>query len=180
MEQMQSPVFDFEKLSALGEEERAAAVAEYTAAIEANARTAAAAEYDAELRALRYESVKSKMSLDNTLPHFGERLGAIEEIIAANSALGAMSDEEKLRTAYYIDRGKSAGEAPSAAELLNLIKENPDAMRLCEAAILEKLRRENPPALSSTSGSASVPLTPKAKPKNLSEASALARQAFGI
>ena len=180
MEQMQSITFDFEKLSALGEEERAAAIAEYTAAVEAKARAASAAEYDTELRALRYESVKSKMSLDKALPRFGERIGAIEEIIAQNAALGAMGDEDRLRTAYYIDRGKSAAEAPTAEELLNLIKGNPEAMRLCEAAILEKLRAENPPALSATSGSASVPLTPKAKPKNLSEASALARQAFGI
>lgn len=180
MEQIKSPTFDFEKLASLSEEERAAAVAEYTAAVEANVRAALSADYDAELRTLRYESVKSKMALDGTLPHFGERIGAIEEIIASNAALGAMSDEERLRTAYYIDRGKSAGEAPTAEELLNLIKGNPEAMRLCEAAILERLRIENPPALSSTSGSASVPLTPKAKPKNLSEASALARQAFGI
>lgn len=180
MEQNESVTLDFEKLAALGEEERAAAVAEYTAAVEAAARAALSAEYDEKLKATRYESAKYKMALDGTLPRFGERIGAIEEIIASNAALGAMSDEDKLRTAYYIDRGKNAGDAPTAEELLNLIKGNPEAMRLCEAAILERLRTENPPALSSTSGSASVPLTPKAKPKNLSEASALARQAFGI
>ncbi len=180
MEQMQSMNLDFEKLLSLSEEERDAAVAEYNAAIEESARAALASEYEGALKAARYESAKYKMALDGTLPHFGERIGAIEEIIAQNAALAAMSDEEKLRTAYYIDRGKSAGDAPTAEELFALIKGNPEAMRLCEAAILAELRRENPPALSSTSGSASVPLTPKEKPKNLSEASALARQAFGI
>lgn len=176
----QKITLDFEKLAALGEEERAVAIAEYTAAVEANARDAANAEYDSLLRSAKYESAKYKMALDGTLPNFGERLCAIEEIIAANAALGAMSDEEKLRTAYYIDRGKSAGVAPTAEELLSQLKSNPEAMRLCEAAILERLRAENAPALSSSSGSASAPLTPKAKPKNLSEASALAREAFGI
>jgi|GEM_PF-1283255 len=180
MEQTKSQTLDLEKLFTLSEEERVAALEEYTASVEANARAAVAAEYDAELKTMRYESVKSKMALDSTLPNFGARIGAIEEIISANAALGTMSDEDKLRTAYYIDRGKSAAATPSAEELLNLIKGNPEAMRLCEAAILDKLHKENPPALSSTSGSASVPLTPKAKPKNLSEASALARQAFGI
>ena len=85
MEQIKSPTLDFEKLASLSEEERAAAVAEYTAAVEAAARAALSADYDAELRTLRYESVKSKMALDGTLPHFGERIGAIEEIIASTN-----------------------------------------------------------------------------------------------
>ena len=53
MEQIKSPTLDFEKLASLSEEERAAAVAEYTAAVEAAARAALSADYDAELRTLR-------------------------------------------------------------------------------------------------------------------------------
>ncbi len=177
---MEQIKLDFEKLAALDENGRAAAIAEYTAAVEANARAALSAEYDGKLKSANYESVKYKMALDGSLPNFGERIAAIEEIIASNEALGAMGDEERLRTAYYIDRGKNMHATPSAEELFNALKNSPEAMRLCEAAILAKLKQENSPALSSTSGNASVPLTPKAKPKNLSEASALAREAFGI
>ena len=57
-----------------------------------------------------------------------------------------------------------------------------EAMRLAEAAILERLRTEGGgmPALSASVGGAGLPLTPKTKPKTLSEAAALAREAFGV
>ena len=180
MENKTQKTIDFEKLATLSEEERAAVISEYTAALEKSAFENAGMQYESELKNARYESAKYKMALDGTLPHFGERIAAIEEIIATTAALGAMSDEEKLKTAYYIDRGKSASDEFSAEELLSKLKGNPEAMRLIEAEILERLRTENVPALSSSGGAASVPLTPKAKPKNLSEASALAREAFGI
>lgn len=177
---MTHPTLDFEKLAALSDEERAVAIAEYTAAVEQNALVNVGMQYEGELKNARYESAKYKMALDGTLPRFGERIAAIEEIIAANEALGAMSDEDKLRTAYYIDRGKSIQEALTTEELIAKINENPEAMRRIEAAMLERLRTESAPALASSGGAASVPLTPKAKPKNLSEASALAREAFGV
>ena len=180
METKTQPNFDFEKLASLSEEERAAAIAEYTAAVEKNALESVEGMYKGELKNARYESAKYKMALDNTFPHFGERIAAIEEIIAQNAAFDTMSDEEKLRMAYYIDRGKSMQEAPTAEELLAKLKDNPEAMRHVEAAILERLKTEKVPALSTSGGVASVPLTPKAKPKNLSEASALAREAFGL
>lgn len=174
------PTLDFEKLATLSEDERAAAIAEYSAAIEANAKGGVAAQYDAELKNARYESAKYKMALSGELPSFGERLGAIEELIASSDMFATLSDEEKLRTAYYIDRGKNAPAPQSADALLRQLKANPEVMRAVEAAVIERLRTEKSPALSATGGTASVPLTPKAKPKTLNEASALARQALGL
>lgn len=175
----QNKTLDFEALMSLSEEERSAAIAQYNAAIEEGARATYAAEHASELKAARYESAKYKMALDKSLPNFGERMDAIEEILASSDAFSSMSDEEKLRTAYYIDRGKSGGEV-TAAELVEKLKSNPEAMRLIEAAVLEKLSVKGAPALSAGSGNASLPLTPKEKPKTLNEASKMAREAFGI
>ena len=174
------PTLDFEKLAALSDDERSAAIAEYNAAVEASVRGGIEAQYDSELKNARYESAKYKLALDKELPNFGERLGAIEEILASNEMFLAMGDEEKLRTAYYIDRGKNVPAPKSADALIAELESNPEAMRAVEAAVIERLRREKSPALSAGSGNASVPLTPKAKPKTLGEASALAREAFGI
>ena len=170
------PTLDIEKLTSLGEEERAAALAEYEKALCAPV----AEQFGAELKNARYEAAKYKMALDKTLPNFGERIEAIEEILASNAAFSGMDDEEKLRTAYYIDRGRSRDLPMSAEEILALLGANPEAMRAVEASVLERLSKKNTPSMSAGSGAASMPLTPKAKPKTLSEASALAREAFGI
>lgn len=180
MEQEKKPTLDFDALAALTAEERTAAIAAYAAEVEAQAAAAADAKYSGELQDARYASAKYKLATDGGLQGFGERIGAIEEILTNTPALQSLSDEDKLRTAYYIDRGMHAGDAPSAEVLLTQLKSNPEAMRLCEAAIIEKLRAEQAPALHSTAGGASVPLTPAKKPKSIDEASALARAAFGI
>lgn len=173
-------IFDFDALMALGEEERAAALDEYRAALEKRGMDSAAERYMGELSAARYESAKYRMALDKTLPNFGERIEAIEEIIASNAAFDSMSDEDKLRTAYYIDRGRNKAAEPTAEEILELAAKNPDVMHALEIKMLEKLKCQSNPPLSAGKGSASMPLTPKAKPKNLSEASAMAREAFGV
>lgn len=175
----QNKTLDFEALMSLNEEERTAAIAQYNASIEASAKEAYAKEHSSELKAARYESAKYKMALDKSLPDFGERIDAIEEIIASSEAFSSMSDEEKLRTAYYIDRGKNGGE-PTAEELVTKLKSNPEAMRIIEAAVIEKLSVKGAPALLAGRGNASLPLTPKEKPKTLNEASKMAREAFGI
>ncbi len=179
MEQ-KKPMLEFDALAALSAEERDAALAAYTAEVEAQALSAANAKYSTELKDARYASAKYKLAVEGGLSGFGARIGAIEEILAQTPALQVLGDEEKLRTAYYIDRGMHAGDTPSAEELLTKLQSNPEAMRLCEAAILEKLRAEKAPALHATNGGASLPLTPAKKPKSIDEASALARAAFGI
>ncbi len=176
----QNKTLDLEMLMSLGEEERAAAISAYNASIEDALRENVAAQYKSELKNARYEAAKYKMALDKTLPNFSERIEAIEEILSSNEAFATMGDEEKLRTAYYIDRGKSAPREQSTDELVAALSANPDAMRAVEAAVLEKLRHEKSPSFSAGYGAASMPLTPKAKPKNLNEASALAREAFGV
>lgn len=180
MEQEKKPMLDFDALSALSAEERTAAIAAYAAEIEAQASAAANARYDGELQNARYASAKYRLAAEGTLSGFGDRIGAIEEILANTPALQSLPDEDRLRTAYYIDRGMRADAAPSAEELLAKLQSNPEAMRLCEAAILEKLRTAQAPALYSTNGGASLPMTPAKKPKSIDEASALARAAFGI
>ncbi len=180
MEQEKKPTLDFDALAALSAEERTAALAAYAAEIEAQASAAADARYGGELQNARYASAKYKLAVEGGLKGFGERIEAIEEILSHTPALQALSDEDKLRTAYYIDRGMHAGDAPGTEELLGQLQKNPEAMRLCEAAILERLRAEQAPALHSTTGGASVPLTPQKKPKSIDEASALARAALGI
>lgn len=174
------PELDFDALAALSIEERTAAIAAYASSVEEQAAAAASAKVDGELQAARYTSAKYRLAAEGTLAGFGDRIGAIEEIIEKTPALQTLADEERLRTAYYIDRGMRAETAPSAEELLGQLKSNPEAMRLCEAAILEKLRAEKAPALYSTNGGASLPMTPAKKPKSIDEASALARAAFGI
>ncbi|MBR5538429.1 MAG: hypothetical protein IKU61_00870 [Clostridia bacterium] len=173
-----NPTLDYEALASLDGEARAAAIAEYTAAIEERASLAAKEKYDGELRAVQYANAKYRLA--SGLKDFSGRIEAIEEIARENPALMALDDEERLRTAYYIDRGMRADESPSAEELLMRLRENPEAMRLCEAAILAKLKTEASPAFAAAGSVASVPLTPQKKPKSIDEASSLARAAFGI
>lgn len=175
----QSKTLDLEALMALDSEERNAAIAQYTASIEASAKEAYALEHASELKAARYESAKYKMALDKSLPSFSDRMDAIEEILASSDAFSSMSDEEKLRTAYYIDRGRSAGEV-STNELIERLKNDPEAMRIVEAAVIEKLSVKGTPPLFAGGGNSTLPLTPKEKPKTLNEASKMAREAFGI
>ena len=175
-----NPTLDYEALASLDEEARSAAIAEYTAAVEAKAALAAEEKYGGELKNAQYANAKYRLANDAGLCGFSERIEAIEAIASENSALMALPDEERLRTAYYIDRGMHADENPSAEELLIKLRANPEAMRLCEAAILEKLKTEDKPSFMAAGGAASVPLTPEKKPKSIDEASSLARAAFGI
>ena len=167
----------------MGEEERAAALAAYATETEAFSAALAAAKADTEvaLAAAKYNAAKYKLAADPEMKGFAERMDAIEALLASGAVSGDLSAEEKLRTAYYIDRGKQSA-APSAEELFARLQASPEAMRLAEAAILERLRTEGGgmPALSASVGGAGLPLTPKTKPKTLSEAAALAREAFGV
>lgn len=180
MEEKKTPTLDFDALSALGADERAAAIAAYATEVEAYAAANAEEKYRGEISAANYLSAKYKLSTDKNFIGFGERIEAIEAIIEGNPALAALSDEERLKTAYYIDRGMHKDDEPSAEMLFEKLKGNQEAMRLCEAAILEKLRHEKAPSFCATSGNASMPVTPQKKPKSIDEASALARAAFGI
>lgn len=176
MEQKNEPILNLEALGAMTPAERNAALEAYTAAVAAKASADAASE----LAAARYAAAKYRMASEGGLDGFAARLPDIEKILADTPALAALPDEERLRTAYYIDRGMQPREAVSAESLVAAVKDNAEAMRLLEAAVLEKLRVTDVPPLSATAGNASVPVTPQKKPKSIDEASALARAAFGI
>lgn len=167
---------EFDALAAMSAEERESAIAAYTAAVTAAAGAAAADE----LAAARYTAAKYRLASEGQMEGFSARLPAIEKILADMPALAALADEEKLRTAYYIDRGMQPAAPPSSESLVAAVKGDAEAMRLLEAAVLEKLRAADVPPLAATSGNASAPLTPQKKPKNIDEASALAKAAFGI
>ena len=171
-----NPTLDIDALVSLGEAERAAALEEYSAALSAAARESA----DAELRAARYEGTKYRLALDASLPDFNSRIAAIEEIIESGECFKSMGDEEKLRTAYYIDRGRNSLEKPSAEQIISFARADAEVMRALEGEIIEKLRAKNNPKLCASVGNASLPLTPKEKPKTIAEASALAREALGF
>ena len=180
MEKDNLPTLTLEAFDTMTAEERAAALESYTAAVAAKASADAGAQYASELAAARYAAAKYRMASEGSLEGFAARLPDIEKILADTPALAALPDEEKLRTAYYIDRGMQPREAASAESLVAAVRGNAEAMRLMEAAVLEKLRVPDVPPLSATAGNASVPVTPQKKPKSIDEASALARAAFGI
>ena len=96
MEEQKKPTLDFDALAALSAEERTAAIAAYAAEVEASATAAADAKYSGELQDARYASAKYKLAMDGGLSGFGERMDAIEEILASTPVLHSLSDEDKL------------------------------------------------------------------------------------
>lgn len=191
MPKYQIPTLDFEAVAAMDDDARTAALDAYRAEVAALGDALAADEQNGEaqqnaLAAARYDAAKYKMASDTSLVGFADAMDDIEAVLAETPALASMPDEERLRTAYYIVRGKRPAPAPtparepSAEELFAALEKNPAAMRLCEARLLELLGADSAPALMSTAGSASAPATVREKPKTIDEASGLARAAFGI
>lgn len=183
MTENQLPTLDYAALAEMGEAERAAALAAYQSALddfraasdETAARTAA---LEDELKAAKYEAAKYRLSGDGELDGFSARIGEIERIIESMPALASLSDEEKLRTAYYIDRGR-AEKKESGSDLAKALAKDPDALRLAGEMLLRQLQ-DGTPALFASAGGASLPLGTNEKPKTLEEAGALARKAFGV
>ena len=191
MPKYQIPTLDFEAVAAMDDDARTAALDAYRAEVAALGDALAADEQSGEaqqnaLAAARYDAAKYKMASDKSLVGFADAMDEIEAVLAETPALSSLPDEERLRTAYYIVRGKRPEPAPaptrepSAEELFAALEKNPAAMRLCEARLLELLGADSAPALMSTAGSASAPATVREKPKTIDEAAGLARAAFGI
>ena len=189
MPKYQIPTLDFEAVSAMDDAARTAALDAYRADVAALGDALAADEQSGKaqqnaLAAARYDAAKYKLASDKTCAGFADAMDEIEAVIAETPALASMPDEERLRTAYYIVRGKrpapAPAPAPSAEELFAALEKNPAAMRLVEARMLEMLGADSAPALMSSAGSASAPATVREKPKTIDEASGLARAAFGV
>lgn len=189
MPKYQIPTLDFEAVSAMDADARTAALDAYRAEVAALGDALDADEQNGEaqqnaLAAARYDAAKYKLASDKTCAGFADAMDEIEAVIAETPALASMPDEDRLRTAYYIVRGKrpahAPAPAPSAEELFAALEKNPAAMRLAEARMLEMLGADSAPALMSSAGSASAPATVREKPKTIDEASGLARAAFGI
>lgn len=189
MPKYQIPTLDFEAVAAMDDDARAAALDAYRAEVAALGDALAAdeqngaAQQDA-LAAARYDAAKYKMASDKSLVGFADAMDEIEAVLTETPALASLPDEERLRTAYYIVRGKRPEPVPtrepSAEELFAALEKNPAAMRLAEERMLEMLGADSAPALMSSAGSASAPATVREKPKTIDEASGLARAAFGI
>ena len=189
MPKYQIPTLDFAAVAAMDEDARTVAIDAYRAEVTAlgealDADEKSGAEKDSALAAARYDAAKYKLASDKSCAGFADAMEEIEAVLAETPALAALPDEDRLRTAYYIVRGKrpdpAPAAAPSAEELFAALEKNPAAMRLAEARLLELLGADSTPALFATAGNASAPTTPKEKPKTIDEASGLARAAFGI
>ena len=185
MREYKIPTLDYEAVAALDPDARKEALDAYHAEVAALNESLAADARDGEetrraLDAAKYDAAKYKMASDKHYDGFAEHLGEIEQILAETPALASMPDEDRLRTAYYIARGKQPAAAPSAEALADALEKNPDALRLIEARLIEKLGAGDPPPLSATAGSASFPASIKEKPKTIDEASSMARAAFGL
>ncbi|MBQ9429173.1 MAG: hypothetical protein IJU41_06480 [Clostridia bacterium] len=177
------PTLDFTALSGMGEEERAAALDAYKTALDdyraASADAAAhTAALEEELKAAKYEAAKYRLCGDSELEGFGARLAEIEGILESMPALASLSDEEKLRTAYYIDRGRTK-KSGAKENLAGALAKDPEAVRLAGEMLLRELS-DGAPALFAGVGGASLPLGENEKPKTLKEAGELARKAFGV
>lgn len=191
MPKYQIPTLDFEAVAAMDDDARTAALDAYRAEVAALGDALAAdeqsdADRQSALAAARYDAAKYRLASDKSCAGFADAMDEIEAVLAETPALASMPDEERLRTAYYIVRGKrpapvpAPAHEPSAEELFAALEKNPAAMRLAEARLLELLGADSAPALFATAGSASAPATVREKPKTIDEASGLARAAFGV
>ena len=180
MDNREFPALDFAALAALPEDERAGALADYETAVRAYAEDTGRSDAADELRRARYEAAKYKMAADASFADFGRRMEAVERILAETPALDALPDEEKLRMAYYIDRGMQKSAEPTAEELLAAVRRSPEVMRTLEASFAAALTAKDEPALFASAGNFSMPATVREKPKTIGEASALAREALGL
>lgn len=174
------PTLDTEALGNMSAEERAAAIDAYMTSVTEAARAQAAAQFADELAQSRYAAAKYRLLSEEALPDFAARLPAIEKLIGEMPMLAGLCDEDRLRTAYYLDRGMQPQTPPDAETLVAAVQKNAEALRILEASVLEKLRACDAPPMAATAGNATAPVTPPKKPTSLDEASALARAAFGV
>ena len=139
MPKYQIPTLDFEAVAAMDDDARTAALDAYRAEVAALGDALAAdeqsdADRQSALAAARYDAAKYKLASDKSCAGFADAMDEIETVLADTPALAAMPDEERLRTAYYIVRGKRPAPAPapepSAEELFAALEKNPKAMRL--------------------------------------------------
>ena len=134
MPKYQIPTLDFEAVAAMDDDARTAALDAYRAEVAALGDALAAdeqsdADRQSALAAARYDAAKYKLASDKSCAGFADAMDEIETVLAETPALAAMPDEERLRTAYYIVRGKRPAPAPapepSAEELFAALEKNP-------------------------------------------------------
>ena len=118
MPKYQIPTLDFEAVAAMDDDARTAALDAYRAEIAALGDALAAdeqsdADRQSALAAARYDAAKYKLASDKSCAGFADAMDEIETVLAETPALAAMPDEERLRTAYYIVRGKRPAPAPA-------------------------------------------------------------------
>ena len=111
MPKYQIPTLDFEAVAAMDDDARTAALDAYRAEVAALGDALAAdeqsdADRQSALAAARYDAAKYKLASDKSCAGFADAMDEIETVLAETPALAAMPDEERLRTAYYIVRGK--------------------------------------------------------------------------
>lgn len=136
------------------------------------------------------KEIYSELSRDARFADIESMSGAIENVIANNPRLFGedMPLDEKLVTAYTIVKGANAinnpiqpSPEPTARELFELYKSNPELQELIEQSRIEQLKEsQQVPNMAASSGVANAALTIKEKPKTIRDAGIAARKLFGI
>ena len=191
----QPPVFDLSRLQYMDDEDRAAASADYTAQLTSFIRSQMEGElapiredFERQKASAERESAIGALSNDASFVGFAEALPKIERILQSEPALSSEGDMQKrYAIAYLISRGMDAMQPKeevqrSAADIAKEAIANPEVMRLIESERARQIAEKNAdvPRQMASSGTATAPATPQAKPKTMEEAREFMRRSFGL
>ena len=191
----QPPVFDLSRLQYMDDEARAAASADYTAQLTSFIRSQMEGElapiredFERQKASAERESAIGALSNDASFVGFAEALPKIERILQSEPALSSEGDMQKrYAIAYLISRGMDAMQPKeevqrSAADIAKEAIANPEVMRLIESERARQIAEKNAdvPRQMASSGTATAPATPQAKPKTMEEAREFMRRSFGL
>lgn len=191
----QPPVFDLSRLQYMDDEARAAASADYTAQLTSFIRSQMEGElapiredFERQKASAERESAIGALSNDSSFVGFAEALPKIERILQSEPALSSEGDMQKrYAIAYLISRGMDAMQPKeevqrSAADIAKEAIANPEVMRLIESERARQIAEKNAdvPRQMASSGTATAPATPQAKPKTMEEAREFMRRSFGL
>lgn len=144
-----------------------------------------------EAKAGRAEKEKAQLfaelASDSRFSDMGAKSAMLDNIIANNPELFSadMDTDKKYIAAYAMAKGiesmnAPAPKEPSAQELYELYKKNPELQSMIEQERIEQLKAsQQVPNMAASSGAANAALTIKDKPKTMKDAGAAARKLFG-
>lgn len=128
----------------------------------------------------------AELASDNRFSGMQGMAPVLDNIIANNPELfsGDMPTDKKYVAAYAIAKGIESINAPeakdpTAEELYELYKKNPELQSMIEQDRIEKIKAsQQVPNMAASAGAANAALTIKEKPKNMKDAGEAARKMF--